>query len=285
MYIVYIVRMIIYMVDLKGVEGGIENKAKGNAESSVKQNSTSLLENQQSSINGFVSKLANAIIQLMYRLLDLLLLIFLIFIVNICNDYILDVLWQFFCKFMCIGIIIFIRVKVMGIIYEYMLNTDRRKLIFISGLIFILDVICLLSVYNAIDEFAISIDRLIICLTIPLLIMNIAIVMNPQSMIPLIIIILAFIAGIVVFTLSFFVDFGLWKSPLEIASIVYIILGLLCIIQLLLYYLLNKSKSSSANDISDMKGDAVGKLNEVKGDATGKFNDVKGDVSDKLKDI
>ena len=263
---------------LKEVDDGV----KGNIKSSVKQNGESVLENQQSSIKGFVSKLANAIIQLMYRLLDLFLLIFLIFIVNVCNDYIGDVLWQFFCKFMCISIVIFIRVKVMGIIYEYMLNTDERKLIFISGLIFILDVICLLSVFNVIDESVISIDRLIICLTVPLLIMNIAIVLNPQSMIPLIIIILAFIAGIVMFTLSFFVDFGLWKSPLEISSIVYIIFGLFCVIQLVLYYLLNKSKPGGANDIND---DASGGLNDVKGDATGKSNDVKADVSDKLKKI
>ncbi len=265
------------------IQVNLSKGVKKNVESSGEQNGESLLKNQTSSINSFVSQLSHTIVEFMYRSLDLLLLIFLIVIVNVCNDYIKDVLAQFFLKFICVCVIIFVRIKLIEIIYQYMLNTDKRKLVSISGLILVLNIICFLCVFNIIDESIISSDRLIICLTVPLLIMNISIIVNSQSMVPLVIIMLAFIAGIVVFTLVFFIDFGSWKSSLQTASVVYIIFGLFCVIKLLLHYFLN-SESKNINDakkVDNVKAD----VNDSKADVSKGVSDANADVGDNFSEI
>jgi hypothetical protein len=250
---------------------------KENAEESLKQNGQSALQNQKKSINEFVGKLSKTIIELMYKFIDLIILIFLIFIINVFNEYIKDSFWQFISKFLCICIAIFIYVKFFGVIYENILNKDKRKLAFMSCAIFILDLICVLLIFNIINQETIPNYKLIIFLTLPLLIMNVAIIIDDESIVPLVIILLAFVAGIVVFTLAFFVDFDSWKSPLMIASVVYMIFGLFCVIKLILYYFMNKSEGES-----DAKGNIV--KSDIEGRAEGIEANAKGDPTENLTD-
>ena len=224
------------------------------------QGKESALKNQKSSINGFLNKFVHVIVELIYRAIYIILLIFLILIIDICNFYINDLFFRLFIKLVCIVTVILLGVKIIPTIYFYTLKTDRHKLAFTSGLIFILDILCLLSLVGVLNGDILYDDKLIICLTLPLLIMNISIIINNKSIVPVVIILLAFVGGIVLFTLSFFIDLASWRSSLVIASIVYMIFGLFCIIQLILYSFLNKNKSSKADGVD---GEVVGKLSDL----------------------
>lgn len=211
------------------VEEKLEEEEEPEKKVDNKKNSTGVIMKLLTNVNTFVIELSKFILKFIFLLLMILILILIMFVFNVIN-YVDDLVLQLFIKSVVFTLILLVEMKIDK---SKLFSTDRSKKIVFIIIMIIINILAILDVTKAINENTFEASRLFICITIPWLLMMISLIINDKSIIPAIIIILAFIVGLTMLIVNIFVDIGLWKYSIIISSTIYIVIGLCVIIYLI----------------------------------------------------